>query len=94
MLLEFILHNEASKLRGKSVQNHHSLIILSPHHFPRWPLMNNKFELHHGIDNLEWNFNGIVDTGLSKCAGFSFIKKLIEENTLQILVGPLVSNLF
>ena len=56
--------------------------------------MNNKFELHHGIDNLEWNFNGIVDTGLSKCAGFSFIKKLIEENTLQILVGPLVSNLF
>ena len=34
--------------------------------------MDNKFELHHGMYNLEWYFHGIADTGsLSKCVSFS-----------------------
>ena len=50
--------------------------ILFAQHFPRWPHMDNKFELHHGMYNLEWNFHGIADTGsLSKCVSFSLHSK-------------------
>ena len=38
--------------------------------------MDNKFELHHGMYNLEWYFHGIADTGsLSKCVSFSLHSK-------------------
>ena len=68
---EFILHNKELKLIRKSIQNHHSLTILFAQHFPRWPHMDNKFELHHGMYNLEWNFHG----SLSKCVSFSLHSK-------------------
>ena len=75
-IYEFILYDKELKLTGKSGQNHYSLTILFAHLFPRWPHMDNKFELHHGMYNLEWNFHGIVDTGsLSKCVSFSLHSK-------------------
>ena len=73
---EFILHNKELKLIGKSVQNHHSLTILFAQHFPRWLHMDNKFELHHGRYNLEWNFHGIADIeSLSKSVSFNLHSK-------------------
>ena len=75
-IYEFILHNKVLKLIGKLVQNHHSLTILFAQHFPRWPHMDDKFELHHGKYNLEWNFHGIADIGsLSKSVSFNLHSK-------------------
>ena len=75
-IYEFILHNKVLKLIGKLVQKHHSLTILFAQHFPRWPHMDDKFELHYERYNLEWNFHRIADIGsLSKSVSFNLHSK-------------------